>query len=57
MNFNEVFKIRAVKKNEEDIYMITIGDKLASKEADEYEKKLKRTAKKTKNTNEYKKED
>lgn len=29
----------------------------ACKEADEYEKKLKRTAKKTKNTNENKKED
>ena len=28
MNFNEVFKIRAVKKNEEDIYVITIGDRL-----------------------------
>ena len=32
MNFNEVFKIRAVKKNEEDIYVITIGDRLASEE-------------------------
>lgn len=32
MNFNEVFKIRAVKKNEEDIYVITIGDRLASTE-------------------------
>lgn len=32
MNFNEVFKTRAVKKDEKDIYMITIGDKLASTE-------------------------
>ena len=32
MNFNEVFKVRTVKKDEEDIYVITIGDKLASTE-------------------------
>ena len=32
MNFNEVFKVRAVKKNEKDIYVITIGNKLASTE-------------------------
>ena len=32
MNFNEVFKVRAVKKDEEEIYVITIGDKLASTE-------------------------
>lgn len=32
MNFNEVFKVRAIKKNEEDIYVITIGDRLASEE-------------------------
>ena len=32
MNFNEVFKVRAIKKGEEDIYVITIGDKLASTE-------------------------
>ena len=32
MNFNEVFKVRAVKKNEEDTYVITIGDRLASTE-------------------------
>lgn len=32
MNFNEVFKVRAIKKDEEDIYVITIGDKLASTE-------------------------
>ena len=32
MNFNEVFKVRAIKKNEEDIYVITIGNRLASEE-------------------------
>ena len=32
MNFNEVFKVRAVKKNEEDTYVITIGNRLASTE-------------------------
>ena len=32
MNFNEVFKVRALKKGEEDVYMITIGDRLASTE-------------------------
>ena len=32
MNFNEVFKVRAIKKNEEDTYVITIGDRLASTE-------------------------
>ena len=32
MNFNEVFKVRAIKKDEKDIYVITIGDKLASTE-------------------------
>lgn len=32
MNFNEIFKTRAVKKDEKDIYMITIGDRLASTE-------------------------
>ena len=32
MNFNEVFKVRAIKKDEEDIYVITIGDRLASTE-------------------------
>ena len=30
MDFNKVFKVRAVKKNEEDAYVITIGDRLAS---------------------------
>ena len=32
MNFNEVFKVRAVKRDEKDIYVITIGDRLASTE-------------------------
>ena len=32
MNFNEIFKVRAIKKDEEDIYIITIGDKIASTE-------------------------
>ena len=32
MDFNKVFKVRAVKKNEEDAYVITIGDRLASTE-------------------------
>ena len=32
MNFNEVFKVRAFKKNEEDFYCITIGNHLASEE-------------------------
>ena len=32
MNFNELFKVRAVKKNEEEVYVITIGDRLASRE-------------------------
>lgn len=32
MNFNEVFKVRAAKKDEGDVYVITIGDRLASTE-------------------------
>lgn len=32
MDFNEVFKVRAFKENEEDFYCITIGDHLASTE-------------------------
>lgn len=32
MNFNEIFKIRAFKENEEDFYCITIGNHLASTE-------------------------
>ena len=32
MNFNEVFKVRAFKENEEDFYCITIGNHLASTE-------------------------
>ena len=47
MNFNEVFKIRAVKKNEEDIYVITIGDKLASTEEFQTAKKAQMKINKT----------
>jgi hypothetical protein len=32
MDFNEVFKVRASKENEEDFYYITIGNHLASTE-------------------------
>ena len=32
MDFNEVFKVRAFKENEEDFYCITIGNHLASAE-------------------------
>lgn len=32
MNFNEAFKVRKIRKGEEDIHVITIGDKLASTE-------------------------
>ena len=32
MNFNEVFKVRAVKRDEKDTYVITIGDRLTSTE-------------------------
>lgn len=32
MNFNEVFKVRAFKEDEEDFYCITIGNHLASTE-------------------------
>ena len=47
MNFNEVFKVRAVKKNEEDIYVITIGDKLASTEEFETAQKAQMKINKT----------
>ena len=39
MNFNEVFKVRKIKRNDEEFYMITIGDRLASLEEFETEKK------------------
>ena len=29
-NFNEIFKVRKIKRDEEEFYMITIGDRLAS---------------------------
>ena len=32
MDFNEVFKVRAFKENEEDFYYITVGNHLASTE-------------------------
>ena len=32
MDFNEIFKVRAFKENEEDFYCITIGNHLASTE-------------------------
>ena len=47
MNFNEVFKVRAVKKNEKDIYVITIGDKLASTEEFETAQKAQMKINKT----------
>ena len=47
MDFNEVFKVRAVKKNEEDIYVITIGDKLASTEEFQTAKKAQMKINKT----------
>lgn len=47
MNFNEVFKVRAVKKDEEDIYVITIGDKLASTEEFETAQKAQMKINKT----------
>lgn len=47
MNFNEVFKVRAIKKDEEDIYVITIGDKLASTEEFETAQKAQMKINKT----------
>ena len=47
MNFNEVFKVRAVKKNEEDTYVITIGDRLASTEEFETAQKAQMKINKT----------
>ena len=32
MDFNEIFKVRTFKENEEDFYCITIGNHLASAE-------------------------
>ena len=46
-NFNEVFKVRKIKRNEEEFYMITIGDKLASWEEFETEKKAQMKINKT----------
>lgn len=47
MNFNEVFKVRAVKKGEEDTYIITIGDRLASTEEFQTAKKAQMKINKT----------
>ena len=47
MNFNEVFKVRAVKKGEEDTYVITIGDRLASTEEFETAQKAQMKINKT----------
>ena len=47
MNFNEVFKVRAVKKGEEDTYVITIGDRLASTEEFQTAKKAQMKINKT----------
>jgi hypothetical protein len=46
-NFNELFKVRKIKKNEEELYMITIGDRLASWEEFETEKKAQMKINKT----------
>lgn len=37
-DFNEVFKVRKIKRDEEEFYMITIGDRLASWEEFKTEK-------------------
>lgn len=47
MNFNEVFKVRKVKNNEEDTYVITIGDRLASEEEFETAQKAQMKINKT----------
>ena len=47
MNFNEVFKVRAVKKGEENTYVITIGDRLASTEEFETAQKAQMKINKT----------
>ena len=47
MNFNETFKVRAVKKNEKDTYVITIGNRLASTEEFETAQKAQMKTNKT----------
>lgn len=47
MNFNESFKVRAVKKDEKDIYVITIGNRLASTEEFETAKQAQMKINKT----------
>ena len=46
-DFNEVFKVRKIKRNDEEFYMITIGDRLASWEEFETEKKAQAKINKT----------
>nr|DAF82916.1 MAG TPA: hypothetical protein [Microviridae sp.] len=46
-DFNEVFKVRKIKRNDEEFYMITIGDRLASWEEFETEKKAQMKINKT----------
>ena len=46
-DFNEVFKVRKIKRDDEEFYMITIGDRLASWEEFETEKKAQAKINKT----------
>ena len=46
-DFNEVLKVRKIKRDEEEFYMITIGDRLASWEEFETEKKAQMKINKT----------
>ena len=46
-DFNEVFKVRKIKRDEEEFYMITIGDRQASWEEFETEKKAQMKINKT----------
>ena len=46
-DFNEVFKVRKIKRGEKEFYMITIGDRLASWEEFETEKKAQMKINKT----------
>ena len=46
-DFNEVFKVRKIKRDEEEFYMITIGDRLASWEEFETERKAQAKINKT----------
>lgn len=46
-DFNEVFKVRKIKRDEEELYMITIGDRLASWEEFKTEKAARMKINKT----------